>query len=142
MRVLVAVDGSEPALRACSAISSLLIPDRDEVRVVTVLSFTFYPYTDVPGEHLVDEGEREGNVRKEVHRLTDEPRRMLEESGLSVSVAHRFGNPTEEIVSEMEEWRPDLVAMGRRGVHGLKRLLGSVSEHVLHHAKAPVLLVP
>ena len=112
------------------------------MRVITVLSFTFYPYTDIPGERLVDEGEREQNAQKEVRRLTDEPRAMLEENGLAVSVAHRFGNPTDEIVNEIKEWRPDLVAMGRRGVHGLERLMGSVSEHVLHHAKVPVILVP
>ena len=60
---------------------------------------------------------------------------MLEENGLAVSVAHRFGNPTDEIVNEIKEWRQDLVAMGRRGVHGLERLMGSVSEHVLDHER-------
>jgi universal stress protein A len=142
MKVLLAVDGSEQALRACSTVDFLAVPDRDEVRVLTVLSFTFYPYTDVPGEHLVDEREREQNARKEANRLTEGPRRMLEESGLSVSIAHRFGNPADEIVCEIEEWQPDLVALGRRGVHGLERLIGSVSEHVLHHSKVPVILVP
>ena len=42
----------------------------------------------------------------------------------------------------MGDWKPDLVVMGRRGVHGLERWIGSVSEHVLHHAKVPLLLIP
>ena len=142
MKVLLGVDGSAASMRACSTVASLLIAARDEVRLVTVLSYTLYPYVDVPGEHLVDEAEREQRVRQEVHRLTDEPRRSLEDHGLRVQVTHRFGNPTEQIVTEIEEWWPDLVVLGRRGVHGLERVLGSVSEHVLHHATVPVLLVP
>jgi nucleotide-binding universal stress UspA family protein len=70
------------------------------------------------------------------------PRKALEEGDFNVEVSHRFGNPTEEIVAEIGDWNPDLVVMGRRGVHGLERWIGSVSEHVLHHAKVAMLLVP
>jgi nucleotide-binding universal stress UspA family protein len=49
---------------------------------------------------------------------------------------------TEKIVAEINEGHPDLVVMGRQGVHGIERVIGSVSEHVLHHSKVPLLLVP
>lgn len=142
MKVLIAIDGSDPALRACRNVASLLVQERDDVQLLAVLSYTDYPYTGVPGEHLVDESEREQYVRAEVDRLTREPRRLLEEVGLRVEAIHRFGNPTEGILAGIDEWRPDLVVLGRRGVHGLERVLGSVSEHVLHHSEVPVLLVP
>lgn len=129
-------------MRACRQVGSMLASDRDSVRLVTVLSYTLYPYSGVPGEPLVDEVEREQHEREEVHRITDEPRKVLEESGFMVEVTHRFGNPTQEIVAEINEWSPDLVVLGRRGVHGLERWIGSVSEHVLHHVKVPMLLVP
>lgn len=58
MRALVAIDGSDPALRACRNVASLLVSGRDEVRLLVVLSYSDYPYTGVPGEHLIDEGER------------------------------------------------------------------------------------
>ena len=112
------------------------------MRLLVVLSYSDYPYTGVTGEHLIDEGERERHVREEVHRISDEPRRILEGIGLRPEVFHRFGNPTDEIVGSIDEWSPGLVVLGRRGVHGLERVLGSVSEHVLHHSKAPSLLVP
>lgn len=142
MKVLIATDGSGPALRACHTVATLLISGRDEVRLLTVLSYTLYPYADVPGEHLADEAERKQHADEEVRRLTDRQREILEQAGLLVEVVHRFGNTTEKIVSEIGEWNPDLVVLGRRGVHGLERLIGSVSEHVLHHSKTPVLLVP
>ena len=142
VKVLLATDGSEPAMRACRRLSSMLVAGRESVRLVTVLSYTLYPYSGIPDEPLADEAEREQHEREEVHRITDESRRVLEESGFKVEIGHRFGNPTEEIVAEINEWGADLVVLGRRGVHGLERWIGSVSEHVLHHSKVPMLLVP
>jgi nucleotide-binding universal stress UspA family protein len=142
VNVLLATDGSDPALRACQAVASLLTPDRDQVRILTVLSYSLYPYSGIPDEPLADEAERERHVEAEVRRITDEPLRILEDAGLGTEVVHRFGNVTEQIVAEINEWRPDLIALGRRGVHGVERLIGSVSEHVLHNSKVPTLLVP
>jgi nucleotide-binding universal stress UspA family protein len=143
MKVLLATDGSEPAMRACESASSLLVAGRDQVRLLTVLSYSEYPYSLVPDDvPLGDEAERARRVMEDIHRLTDRSRRQLEDSGHTVETAHRFGNPTDEIIAEIEEWLPDLVILGRRGVRGIGRWIGSVSEHVLHHANVPLLLVP
>lgn len=142
MKVLLATDGSDVALRVCHTVAPMLASERDSIRVVTVLSYTLYPHSGIPDEPLADEAERERHVRDEVRHITGGPRKILEERGLEVEVTNRFGNATEQIVAEMEEWAPDLVVMGRRGVHGVERWIGSVSEHVLHHSKVPMLLVP
>ena len=142
MKVLIAVDGSEPAMRACAFIDTLLVPERDSVRLITILSYSLYPYSGISDEPLADESERERHVIEEVHRITDAPRALLNEHDLPVEVAHRFGNVTEQILAEINEGHPDLVVLGRRGVHGMERIIGSVSGHVLHHSKLPLLLVP
>jgi nucleotide-binding universal stress UspA family protein len=143
MKVLLATDGSEPAMRACESASSLLVAGRDHVRLLIVLSYSEYPYSLVPDDKpLGDEAERVERVAEDVHRLTDQSRALLESRGYIAEIAHRFGNPTDEIVAEIEDWRPELVVLGRRGVRGVERWIGSVSEHVLHHSKVPVLLVP
>jgi nucleotide-binding universal stress UspA family protein len=142
MKVLLATDGSEPAMRACHRVASLLVAERDQVRLLTVLSYSLCPHSQVPDMPLADESDRVRREGEEVHRITGQPRRVLEESGFAVEVGHRFGNPTEEIISEIKEWSPDLVVLGRRGVRGLERMIGSVSEHVLHHSTVPVLRVP
>lgn len=129
MRVLLATDGSEPAMRACQGIGYLLVPGRDHVRLITILSYSLYPQSLIPDMPLSGEKEMERHEVEEVARLTDEPRRALEGIGLHVEVTHRFGNPADEIVGEIEEWKPDLVVLGRRGVRGLERWIGSVSEH-------------
>ncbi len=72
----------------------------------------------------------------------DALRRVLEAAGHEVSVTHRYGNVWMGILEEVESFQPGLLVLGRRGVGGLERLLGSVSEHVVRHVKVPVLLVP
>ena len=142
MKVLAAVDGSDPGLRACQIIAELLVQERDTVRLVTVLSYSESPDSGIPGEPLADEAERRWRAEKEVHHITDAARTLFDERGIDVDVVHRFGNVTEGIVEEIDRWHPDLVVMGRRAVHGIERVIGSVSEHVLHHSKVPLLLVP
>jgi nucleotide-binding universal stress UspA family protein len=112
-----------------------------EVRLLVILSFELDPYT-LLGEELDDTPERLRMVREAVERATGEVRPVFETAGHQVSVAHRFGNPADEILQEVEEWKPDLVVLGRRGLSAPSRwLLGSVSDRVLHHAHAPVLVV-
>lgn len=142
MRVLIAVDGSDPAMRACTLVGALLVPKRDTVRLLTILSYSLYPYSGIPDEPLADEAARERHADEEVRRITDAPRALLEDCGLAVDVAHRFGNVTEQILSNISEEDWDIVVLGHRGVQGMERLTGSVSEHVLHHSRVPVLLVP
>ena len=143
MKVLIATDGSAAALEASRMTARILVPHRDEVRLLTVLSYHLYPGSLVPGEHLPGESEAAALVREEVERLTGDARAILEQAGFKPSIAHRFGNPADEIVADARDQGSDLVVLGRRGVRGLERVLGSVSEHVLHHVtKAAVLLVP
>jgi nucleotide-binding universal stress UspA family protein len=66
----------------------------------------------------------------------------LQAAGYVVSVAVRFGEPIEEIVTFVETEHVNLVAMATRGWAGLRGLLlGSVAEGVLQRLQVPVLLV-
>lgn len=52
------------------------------------------------------------------------------------------GRPGEVIVSFAKEEKADLIVTGCRGLGTVRRaLLGSVSDHVLHHADIPVLVI-
>lgn len=52
------------------------------------------------------------------------------------------GHPAETIVRVAERERGALIVVGSRGLGEAPRLLGSTSEGVLAHARAPVLIVP
>lgn len=51
------------------------------------------------------------------------------------------GNPEQEIVEIARSWRADLIVMGSHGRGFWGRLLGSVSDGVLHHSPCSVLIV-
>ena len=45
-----------------------------------------------------------------------------------------------EIIDEAERINADLIALGSRGLKGVRGMLGSVSRRVLGHAHCPVLI--
>ena len=82
-------------------------------------------------------------ARKEAQKETDD---VLDELGagsrpLSVKVRAVAGRPATELAAAAEQ--ADLLVVGARGAGGFKRLLlGSVSTHVTHHARCPVVVIP
>lgn len=60
---------------------------------------------------------------------------------VKVEAVVEIGRPTEMIDKVAKEGRYDLIIMGSRGLGMLENLIiGGVSQHVLHHAKCPVLI--
>jgi len=52
-----------------------------------------------------------------------------------------FGNPSHDIVRLAQENNVNLIVIGSHGRHGIKLLLGSTANAVLHHALCDVLAV-
>jgi len=52
-----------------------------------------------------------------------------------------MGQSKRSIISWAQERNIDLIVMGSHGRHGVERLLGSVSNAVLHKATCDVLIV-
>lgn len=108
-----------------------------------VLSPELYPNPYTP------EGKRIPEVPDQTQRITEvveqsllEPRRIFEEAGHNVELYHRFGDAADEILSEIRDWQPDLVVMGRWWAHAPERWVrGSIFERVMRHADVPVLVV-
>jgi nucleotide-binding universal stress UspA family protein len=52
-----------------------------------------------------------------------------------------MGRPERALVASAEREELDLMVVGHRGIRGVRRVLGSVSEHVAHHAPCSVMVV-
>ena len=81
-------------------------------------------------------------------QLEDESRERFQKilsekwDGLSSDTRIRVGNPSAEIVAEMDDFEPDLVVVGTHGRTGLDRvILGSVADFTIRKAPCPVLVV-
>jgi len=141
MKLLIATDGSAASTRAAAAASRLADGAETRVRVVVVLGHEYYPQSLATGEELDDANERRAQGDGTVDRAVTAARLALGVSDSTTAV--RYGNAADEILTEIDEWHPDVVVLGRRDLHGLDRwLLGSVSEKVLKRSRVPVLVVP
>lgn len=79
----------------------------------------------------------------EDHRRLQDQSAALRERGVDCTALLVQGATPDTIVREADRLGVDLIVLGSHG-HGVIRraLIGSVSEHVLHHASRPLLIVP
>src|SRR5215211_8366080 len=140
-KMLLATDSSEEAELATRTAVELANCTGSELHVVYVEPLPDFMKNDasIPGydRALYKKIEEEGRetLRKLVWRA--------KVAGGSVADAHlRMGAVAEEIVAFADELEVDLIIVGRRGLHGIRRAIaGSVSESVFRNASCPVMAV-
>jgi nucleotide-binding universal stress UspA family protein len=136
-KILLATDGSEEATLATQTATDLGERTGSELHVVHVGEIPPTHYPDRYGYRaLYKEDEREAR------QLLEAQIEKMKAAGATVAQAHlRIGRADEEVVVLAEELGVDLIAMGSRGLGGVRRaLMGSVSDSVVRHAHCPVLI--
>lgn len=138
--ILVPTDFSEDADLAAAAAQRLLACEPD-ARLILVnvynlpIEYTAYGPIPLALNYLEDVG-------AEASARLDEKAAALRRAGLSVDSVIREGYAPEVIAAEAEHCQADLIAMGTRGLSGLRHLfLGSTAERVVQTANRPVLTV-
>jgi len=137
MKILVAVDGSKPSLKAVQ----LLIDHADWYRAK--------PEVELIGVHLpvpkvshVNKAQLDRYYREEGEAMLTAAMKKLDAARITYQPRALVGPVAETIVEHAKKTRCDLIYIGTRGMTGLgKALLGSTAAKVLHIAETPVLLV-
>lgn len=133
-KILVPIDGSPHADKAVKYAVDLSKKYGSRLILLHVIPVRVYAFAEVGA--VLSEDVEEG---EEILRRGMELARSL---GAEADQRLRKGIPAEEILRAAEEEKVDLIAIGSRGLSGVKAfLLGSVSDKVSHHAKCPVLIV-
>jgi nucleotide-binding universal stress UspA family protein len=145
-RLLVAVDGSGPSLRAVALAAAMAAANRGVVRLVHAIDFdVLHAVGEAPlGVGPIGVGLRLGEMRQ---ALADDAeaqlaacRKICERAGVPVSSQVEFAPPPEMILQAAKD--ADLLVMGSRGRGALAgALLGSVSQRVIAGTRTPVLIV-
>lgn len=146
MRIIIATDGSEfsrtAAEKACEYICD---PDHTSVKVVSAFE-DVYPIAAEPFavsaefyQQIVDASAKQaadfGDKTAEIVRS------RFYGSKINVSSAVLKGTPEQQIIEEARRWKADLIVVGSHGRGFWGRMLGSVSDAVVHHAPCSVLVV-
>ncbi len=134
-RILIAIDGSDEARAAAKRGLELASAFEASVDVLHVVERKALELTTTP-----DERDR---LRERGEAALAEIEELASDLGQPVRTELREGRPAVELGDYATERGADLVVVGRQGVTGLgKRLLGGVTEQVLHRSDVPVFVVP
>ena len=137
MKILVAVDGSKPSLKAVQ----LLIDhcdwyrDAPQVELVTV-------HLPVPKVARINKNQLDRYYAEEGEAMLLPAKKKLDAAGIRYTPHVLVGPVAEAIVKHARDKRCDLIYIGTRGMSAIgKALVGSTATKVLHIADTPVLLV-
>jgi nucleotide-binding universal stress UspA family protein len=143
VKILIAVDGSPPALRGVRFAARLVgsIPGRSITLLYVRPSHTGAVVSlGAPG--LLDEAQLQETVAAAERELLAEASSVLAESGLQAERMIETGQAAPAICKVAADGAFDLIVVGSRGHGELKSLLlGSTSDTVIHTAPCPVLVV-
>jgi len=128
-RIVVAIDGSEPAERALALAAEL---------ARTSGGATLTLVTATSGLEMVLDAEQQGAERGLAERAE-----RLRGQGLRVETTVRVGSAPDLVTEVAEATAADLVVAGSTGKGAVQRvLLGSVTTRLLHMLRRPLLVVP
>ena len=140
MKMLIAIDGSEPALNAVRFAVNFVgkLSEPSSVTLINVQDDAAVHYAGRfvgqhgAGDYLRDQSESE----------LAPARALLDAAGIQHDSQVRTGHIASAIVAAAQEANVDVIVLGSKGRSSLRdMLIGSVAKRVMELAKGPVLLV-
>jgi len=146
MKILIATDGSDYSTAAVAeACKFVAQPETTEIKVVSAYEDA-YPITAEPfalsAEYYqkIEEAVREQAAQFTANAENEIKARFPNEKPILSSEVLR-GSADREIIEFAKSWKADLIVVGSHGRGFWGRMLGSVSDGVVHHAPCSVLVV-
>jgi len=140
-RVIVGTDGSETADKAVETAADLARQLGAELHIVTAhRSSGGGGMGSASGAAMAGTGAAEG-LQSEAAKQVAEKAAATWGTGLTTAAHAASGSPADAILEVAEKIGADLIVVGSKGMHGARRVLGSVPNSVAHGASCSVLVV-
>ena len=134
MQILLAIDGSPFSEAAGELLRRIPMPSTPELTLLTVVD-------SLDDEEHDARQELQQSLRDSAQQLLTQEAERFTAAGWTPHTMLREGHAAHEIVETAGEISADLIAVGSRGLGGVKRfLLGSVSQKVMAYAPCSVLI--
>ncbi|MGD8559458.1 MAG: universal stress protein [Gammaproteobacteria bacterium] len=137
--ILAAIDLTESAETVLRKAQEMVISNKTSLTIIHAIDYLPYmgfgetalitPTYTIPNEELINNAK--GPIEDLLKKLNMD----------DINVVYEFGNAANEIVQYATDNNVDLIVLGSHGRHGVKLLLGSTANAVLHHAGCDVLAV-
>jgi len=144
VKILFATDGSNLAMETGRFLSSIPFHDNAEITVLHVM----YSGLDIPEKFHIEIDEKIKEVAAEIRSaafkeseiIIEQARKCLVDRFTKINSLTKDGDPSVEILNTAKELKADLIAVGSKGMRGVKGMLGSVSRYILGHSECSVLI--
>jgi nucleotide-binding universal stress UspA family protein len=137
--IVVGTDGSDTAMRAVEEAIRLAQALGGEIHVVS--AYKPLRGAKVMGSPVHPEDAIVPLSDEVVDGVLEQASAKARNSGVSAHTHALASNPAEAILKVASDVGASLIVVGNRGMHGARRVLGSVPNHVSHHAETSVLIV-
>ena len=148
IRIIIGNDGSTEAEAVIQAVRKRSWPEKTEAQIISVVQ-TLVPtvttleastYAQEPAFTVIRELDERERIR--LQNVADDSTNILRRAGLMATSTVVDGDPREVILAEAELSNADAIFVGARGLGRMERLmLGSVSTHIVTHARCTVEVV-
>ncbi|KFL43847.1 hypothetical protein CH76_03990 [Lysinibacillus sp. BF-4] len=134
-QIVVAIDGSENAIRAAKEAAKLAHNQPATINLVYVAEtdeeFATKSYSGGSGLQEIERRRKIANVET-----------VLKQQNIHCQIVILQGEPVTEIVAYAKEKEADMIVVGHHGMSGLRALmLGSTSKKIVKQSTIPVLIV-
>jgi nucleotide-binding universal stress UspA family protein len=136
MKIAVAIDGSDNALRAAKhAITLVQYLPEAHLEVIYVSDFN-----KAKDERLLSQSPESLTLKREqkVQPILE----LAKDVGVKTKITMLKGNPSQEIIKYVNSEEIDQLVIGSRGLNTFQEMvLGSVSHKVMKHVNCPITIV-
>jgi len=144
-RVLLATDGSKYSDMVTQLLLNLPLPRQSQVIVVTALQSHLAAWVKTPTLDFQTNHEILARLQaaeeSEARKITAKAEIQFQTKGYKTASVVIRGGAAESILATAKEYKPDIIALGSRGLGGITSLLlGSVAERVARYANCSVLI--
>jgi len=144
-RVLLATDGSRYSEATVQVLLDLPLPRQCEVIVMTALQSHLAAWVKTPTLDFQTNQELLSRLQEaeknEAQKITTKAEKQFQTKGYRTASVVIEGGAAESILTATKEYKPDIIALGSRGLSGIESLfLGGVAERVARYANCSVLI--
>jgi nucleotide-binding universal stress UspA family protein len=137
--IVVGTDGSETAARALKEATRYAKALGCELHIVSA-------YEPMHGAKVEGQSSTGGESQQvpadaRVRTIVDEAAAQVRMDGIDATTHTLTGDPADALIEVAQKLDASLIIVGSRGMHGMKRVLGSVPNKVSHSAHCSVLIV-
>ncbi len=136
-RIIVAVDGADSSMKAVEKAIGLSKKTDIPLSALYVIDMNIYSKT-LASDQISRQWQ--SMLKGEGETVLNKVQNLGNANNVPVETMLLDGNPGEKIIEEAKQ--DDIIIMGNKGKNTIERIfIGSVSEHVLHHADSSVMIV-